>query len=163
VFAGGDGGETAVYERLPYQTITRQETRYLLLNFDEAIRAPLLEPEWVQFLRYAYSQTTTAPFQPETPYTLLLDQFSLTKLQTNYNGIIRLVAIFDAIEQLGIGVLVRHPSQPPNISRAAFAQLKTTIQNRQGLDIDIKRRTLVGIDRCVSRLGQAAHRAHRWL
>ena len=62
-----------------------------------------------------------------------------------------------------VRIVIRHPTHSPNLSRAAFSQLKTVIQNQPGVDIDIKRRTLVGIDRCISRLGQAAHRARRWL
>ncbi|MCA9995528.1 MAG: hypothetical protein KDE56_07275 [Anaerolineales bacterium] len=157
------GGETAVYETLPYRIIQQPNGLYLRFNFDEAIRAPLLEPEWMQFLRRVYTQITYVPLRAETPYVLLLDHFSLETLQTNYNGIIRLVALFDAIEQLGMGAVIRHPTHSPNLSRAAFSQLKTVIQNQPGVDIDIKRRTLVGIDRCISRLGQAAHRARRWL
>lgn len=157
------GGETAVYETLPYKIIQQPNALYLRFNFNEAIRAPLLEPEWVQFLRRVYTQITYAPLQPEAPYSLLLDQFSLEAVQTNYNAILRLVALFDAIEQLGIGAVIRHPAHPPNLSRAAFAQLKTIIQNQPGVDIDIKQRTLVGLDRCISRLGQAAHRAQRSL
>ncbi|MCB9433800.1 MAG: hypothetical protein H6668_17660 [Ardenticatenaceae bacterium] len=155
------GGETAVYETLPYKIIQQPSGLYLHFNFDEAIRAPLLEPEWVQFLRRVYTQITYVPLQPEAHYTLLLDHFSLETLQTNYNGILRLVALFDAIEQLGMGAVIRHPTQPPDLSRTAFARLKTTIQNQRGVDIDIKQRALVGVGRCISRLGQAAHRAQR--
>ena len=90
---------------------------------------------------------------------LLLDQFSLDLLQTDYNAIIRYVYLLDAVEQLGIGLLVRHQDARPELTRETIAAMKETVKNAQGVSIEIKSKTLAGVDRSTSRLGQAGFRA----
>lgn len=120
-------------------------------KFRVAIETPWLEGEWVRFCQ-RFAQ----------PPLFLFDGFSLEQLRTNYNGIIRWVQFFDAVEQIGAGVLVRAAGDAP-LSREAISHMKVTIQTARGIDEGIRRRTTAGIDRCVSRLGQAGQRARGWL
>jgi hypothetical protein len=97
------------------------------------------------------------------PFILLFDDFSLETLRTDYNAIIRFVSLFDAIEQVGLGVLVRNQRETPQLSREAINHMKVTIQSSRGVTEEIKMKTVVGIDRLVSRLGQAGQNAQRIL
>lgn len=141
------------FERLAYQTALIKGTTYIRLDFQQAVQAPLLEAAWSKFL--------TTAVAPNNPLTLLLDQFSLDILRTDYNAIIRFVTLLDVIEQLALGVLVRHPDAPPELSRAAITHMKVTIETARGVTADIKKRTVVGLDRATSRLGQASQRADK--
>ena len=144
------------FEQLTYQQQWREEVRFVRLDFGTAVHAPLLENDWATFLQ-------TLPHQPDEPLIFLLDNFSLEILRTDYNAIIRFVSLFDLIEQQGIGVLVRNQSGPAELSREALSHMKITIYAARGVPEPIKVRTAVGIDRCISRIGQAGHTAHRWL
>lgn len=142
-------------ERLSYRSLHEGSTTYLLFDFQNAVAAPFLETDWIQFLQQ---------FQPDTAdkltaVTLLFEAFSLAVLQANYNAIIRFVSLFDAIEQLGLGVLVQNTAGIPELSKAAITNLKTHIYNAIGVPEEIKQKTVVGLDRCTSRLGQAGHKA----
>lgn len=139
--------ENGRFEQLPYR---RVETA-VWLDFEIAMRAPLLVSEWAHFLQEMAVDGS--------PPTLLLDQFTLAKLRTNYDAVIRFVNLFDAVEQVGAGVLVRHASENPQLSREDITYMKAAIHNAIGVDADIKRRALAGVDRCTSRIGQAAFRA----
>ena len=121
-----------------------------------AVHAPLLENDWATFLQ-------TLPRQPDEPLIFLLDDFLLDILRTDYNAIIRFVSLFDLIEQQGIGVLVRNQSGAAELSREALSHMKITIHAARGVPEEIKVKTAVGIDRCISRIGQAGHTAHRHL
>ena len=151
-------------ENLPYQLHTSGRFTFTYLNFSEAVKAPLLENEWLTFLKDAYKEASPyIPLQQSTPYLLLLDHFSLDVLQTDYNAIIRYVYLLDAIEQLGIGLLVRDPQQTPLLSRTMINAMKETVQNANGVSLEIKAKTLAGVDRSTSRLGQAGFRAQNHL
>ena len=148
------------YGRLPYQLLPSGSTLYALLNFHEAVNAPLLEAEWLHFCQTAHQQTS---FESQPPLTLLFHQFSLATLQGNYNAIIRFITLFDAIEQLGVGVLIQNEGEGLELSREALAQMKAAIESATDVPADIKAHTLVGIDRATSRIGQAAVRARHFM
>ncbi len=141
------------YEQLAYQQQRRNGVLFLRLDLKTAVYAPLLENDWAAFVQ-------TLPRQPDEPLILLLDDFSLEVLRTDYNAIIRFVSLFDLIEQQGIGVLVRHQAGPAELSREALSHMKVTIHAARGVPEAIKVKTAVGIDRCISRIGQAGHKAH---
>lgn len=143
-------------EQLTYQQQIVADVLFLRLDFATAVRAPLLENEWANFLQ-------TLPRQAGEPLILLLDDFSLDILRTDYNAIIRFVSLFDLIEQQGIGVLVRNQSTAAELSREALAHMKITIHAARGIPEAIKVKTAVGIDRATSRIGQAGHKAHQYL
>jgi hypothetical protein len=140
-------------EQLAYQQQQIENILFVRLDFATAVRAPLLENEWANFLQ-------TLPRQVGDPLILLLDNFSLDILRTDYNAIIRFVSLFDLIEQQGIGVLVRNQAAEAELSREALAHMKITIHAAQRIPEVIKVKTAVGIDRCISRIGQAGHKAH---
>ncbi len=147
-------------ENLPYRLHTAKRFTFAHIDFGVAVQAPLLENEWVTFLKDSYKEASPyIPLQQSTPYVLLLDQFSLDLLQTDYNAIIRYVYLLDAVEQLGIGLLVRHQDARPELTRETIAAMKETVKNAQGVSIEIKSKTLAGVDRSTSRLGQAGFRA----
>jgi hypothetical protein len=141
------------YEQLAYQQQRRDGVLFLRLAFQTAVYAPLLENDWAAFLQ-------TLPRQPDEPLIFLLDDFSLEILRTDYNAIIRFVSLFDLIEQQGIGVLVRNSTAPAELSREALSHMKVTIHAARGVPEAVKVKTAVGIDRCISRIGQAGHKAH---
>ena len=149
-----------LYDRLYYQLLSSHHTLYALLNFHDAVNAPLLEAEWLHFCQNAYRQTS---LESQPPLTLLFERFSLDTLYSNYNAIIRFISLFDAIEQLGVGVLIQNDGEGLELSRAALAQMKTAIEAATDVPPAIKAHTLVGIDRATSRIGQAAVRAHHFL
>ena len=148
-------------QRLPYQTQLVDDSLAILLNFRAAVQAPMYETEWYQFLNRIWDDLTGKPgsLQPDSKFTLFLESFSLDELRTDYNAIIRFVWLFDAIEQLGIGVLVRNGDQPAELTREAFNHMKVTIHTSRNVTEEVRERTLVGIDRVVSRIGQAGVRA----
>ncbi|MBK8904780.1 MAG: hypothetical protein IPM53_26610 [Anaerolineaceae bacterium] len=141
------------YEQLAYQEQRTDKVLFVRLGFKTAVNAPLLENEWANFLQ-------TLSHQPDAPLIFLLDEFSLESLRTDYNAIIRFVSLFDLIEQQGIGVLVRNSAAPAELSREALAHMKVTIYAAREVPEAIKVKTAVGIDRCISRIGQAGHKAH---
>jgi hypothetical protein len=143
-------------EQLIYQHQWVNDVLFVRLDFGTAAHAPLLENEWANFLQ-------TFPRQAGEPLILLLDNFSLGILRTDYNAIIRFVSLFDLIEQQGVGVLVRNQLAPAELSREALAHMKITIHAARGIPEMIKVKTAVGIDRCISRIGQAGHKAHQYL
>jgi hypothetical protein len=149
-----------LYGRLYYQLLQSSSTLYALLNFHEAVNAPLLEAEWLHFFQTAHHQTS---LEHQPPLTLLFERFSLDALHSNYNAIIRFIALFDAIEQLGVGVLIQNEGEEMELSRAALAQMKTAIENAPDVPPEIKTHTMVGIDRATSRIGQAAVRARHFM
>lgn len=153
------------HERLEYRCGLVDNVLFVLLGFETAVKAPLLETDWIQFFQMAYEQATgdMSPLQPQTPYVLLFDSFSLAALQSDYNAIIRFVSLFDAIEQVGLGVFVRNIKKRPKLSREALHSMKVTIQNAPGVPQEVKVKTAVGIDRLASRLGVAGYRAQQWL
>ena len=144
------------FEQLTYRQMRQDDVFFVGLDFGTAVHAPLLENDWASFLQ-------TLPHQPDEPLIFLLDCFSLAILRTDYNAIIRFVSLFDLIEQQGIGVLVRHQDETTELSREALSHMKITIYAARGVPEAIKVKTAVGIDRCISRIGQAGHTAHRWL
>ena len=144
------------FEQLAYQQQRLDEVLFVRFDFGTAVHAPLLENEWATFLQ-------TLAHQPDEPLIFLLDDFSLTALRTDYNAIIRFVSLFDLIEQQGIGVLVRNQTGSAELSREALSHMKITIHAARSVPEPIKVKTAVGIDRCVSRIGQAGHTAHRLL
>ena len=148
-------------ESLKYRAAEMLGTVYLLLQFEQALAAPFLESQWLHTMQTIYDEFATepAPLNPNAPFILLLESFSLAALVSNYDAIIRFVALFDAIEQIGIGVLVRNMAQPPTLSRDALRDMKTTIWNTTGVPDAIKQKAVVGIDRLTSRIGQAGHKA----
>ncbi|MCA9917613.1 MAG: hypothetical protein KC445_06640 [Anaerolineales bacterium] len=144
------------FEQLSYQLQQKTGVCFVRFDFATAVHAPLLENDWATFLQ-------TLPRQPDEPLIFLLDDFSLAILRTDYNSIIRFVSWFDLIEQQGIGVLVRNQSGAAELSREALSHMKITIHAARGVPEQIKVKTAVGIDRCISRIGQAGHTAHRLL
>ncbi len=144
------------YERLAYQQEQIEGILFVRLDFATAVRAPLLENEWANFVH-------TLPWQVDEPLVFLLDNFSLNILRTDYNAIIRFVSLFDLIEQQGIGVLVRNEAADAELSREALSHMKVTIYAARGIPEAIKVKTAVGIDRCISRIGQGGHKAHQYL
>jgi hypothetical protein len=149
-----------LYDRLYYQLLPSGSALYALLNFHEAVNAPLLESEWLHFCQTAYRQ---ANLEAQPPLTLLFEHFSLAELQHNYNAIIRFITLFDAIEQLGVGVLIQHRGTGLELSREALAQMKAAIEKATDVPPEIKAHTVVGIDRATSRIGQAAVRARHFM
>lgn len=146
LFEAAASAPEQLFEGLSY----RPYANALLLDFQALIKAPFLETEWTAFLQQACTAETCI---------LLIDDFSLERLRTNYDAIMRFVALFDAIEQVCVGVLVRHSADEPAFSREAITHMKVTIESARGIAEDVKRRTVVGIDRCTSRIGQAGFRA----
>jgi hypothetical protein len=146
-------------EQLVYQALTDGAHTFLAFDFQNAVQAPMLETDWIQF----WQQFLGKDGERETAVILLFDHFSLDILRADYNAIIRFVALFDAIEQVGLGVLVQNQQQEPQLSRAAITNLKTHIYNAIGVPEEVKQRTVVGLDRCTSRLGQAGHKARELL
>lgn len=152
--------EERLYNGLTYRARLVKETAVVLVPFYNAINAPLLESGWIDFFHSTYrALTEQEEFTDDSQYLLLLEQFSLAQLQGNFNAIIRFVTLFDVIEQFGIGVLLRNTERVPRLSRDAIHQMKVAIKTRPGVDAEIKSRTLAGIDRWTSRLGQAGHKA----
>jgi hypothetical protein len=149
-----------LYGRLHYQLLPSGSPLYALLNFHEAVNAPLLGGEWLHFFQTIYHQTS---LENQPPLTLLFERFSLDTLHRNYNAIIRFISLFDAIEQLGVGVLIQNEGEGLELSREALAQMKTAIENAPDVPLEIKRHTVVGIDRATSRIGQAAVRARHFM
>jgi hypothetical protein len=147
------------FEILSYQYMKKDDTVYVLFNFKEAVQAPLLETEWINFLQATYKKATNTKLEPGLSYVLLFDGFSLDLLSQDYSAIIRFVSLFDAVEQLGIGVFVRNKEKTPELSRETIKQMKLTIQNSKGVSEEVKLKTVVGVDRCTSRLGQAGHKS----
>ena len=146
-------------EQMVYQTHVSGDTVSVLVNFRSAVQNPMYETDWFVFLRKTWDQFSNgAPLKPGSKYALLMEGFSLDELRTDYNAIIRFVWLFDAIEQLGIGVLIRNYDQPAEISREAFNHMKVTIHTARGVTQEVRDRTVVGIDRVVSRIGQAGVR-----
>lgn len=147
-------------EQMVYQIMAEGDRVSMLVNFRSAVQNPMYETDWYVFLRKTWDSLTDGkPLEPDSKYALLMESFSLDELRTDYNAIIRFVWLFDAIEQLGIGVLIRNDDRPAEISREAFNHMKVTIHTARGVTQDVKDRTLVGIDRVVSRIGQAGVRA----
>ncbi len=144
------------HEQLAYQQQIVADVLFLRLDFATAVHAPLLENEWSNFIQ-------TLPGQVGDPLIFLLDNFSLDILRTDYNAIIRFVSLFDLIEQQGIGVLMRNPAAEAELSREALTHMKITIHAARGVPEAIKVKTAVGIDRCISRVGQAGHKAHQYI
>lgn len=159
LFQRGQTIKTEQFERLPYQRFKVGQKVHVLLEFQQAMNAPMLETEWITFFEASYREQK--PATDCLPYTLLLDQFSLDWLAGNYNALMRFVALFDAVEQLGVGVFVRHRTQTAPLSHAVFERLQETVQTAVGIPPDIKQKVTVGLGRCASRIGQAAHRAYR--
>ena len=155
--------ERSVYERLPFHTQLEAGTVLVKLDFSEAVNAPLLENEWVTFFRTSYQRAVDNFYvaQIDKPYVLLLDQFSLDLLTRDYNAVMRFTYLFDAVEQLGVGVLVRNVDSQPELTREAIEQMKVVMQNSRDVSEDVKRKTLAGVDRLTSRLGQAGNQAKR--
>ena len=159
-----DGVETAVstslstqiFSTLTYHYWQHHQLNLVQISFEEAMRAPFLETEWLAFLR-------TISEGNDLPCILLIDDFSLSHLRTNFDAILRFVTLFDAIEQVGTAVFIRNRTEPIDLSREAFRYLKTAVYNTFGVDIAIKQRTLSGVDRCISRLGQAGQSARQLL
>ncbi len=152
--------KTELFGQVNCQLMRHADTAFVRLDFAEALQAPLLDVEWVNFIkttRFYVSDPTS--LTQNLSYILLLDDFTLAKLQRDYNGIIRFIALFDAIEQMGIGVLLRNTTQTPQLSHASFEELKRVIEQADDTSEDVKRKTLVGIDRFTSRLGMAGQRA----
>lgn len=148
-------------EQLSYQTLSEGERVTVMLDFRSAVQAPMHETQWYAFLNKTWDETSAheGTIQPDSCYSLLLEGFMLDELRTDYNAIIRFVWLFDAIEQLGIGVLVRNHAEVAELSREAFNHMKVTIHTARGVSEEIKTRALVGIDRAISRIGQAGVRA----
>ena len=149
------------YEFLSYGCRQMDELSYLYIDFEAAIYAPLLETKWVRLFQETLKHTTggTRPLGLQTPLILLLDNFSLNTMALNYNATIRFISLFDAVEQHGLGVLVRHAPHTPVLSADTIAATKQTIREAPIANIKLKQSTLSGIDRWSSRLGQAAFRA----
>ena len=149
------------FDNMPFRSRRIGETAVVLIPFYEAINAPLLESGWIRFFQQTHYQFNPRnnDFTPDTKFLLLLDDFSLAQLQGNFNAIIRFVTLFDVIEQFGIGVLVRNSERTPRLSKEAIHQMKIAIKTRPGVNPEVKTRTLAGIDRWISRLGQAGFKA----
>ena len=148
-------------ERLTYRTMVSDDTVTMMVDFRQAVQAPMYETAWFEFLKKSWDDATGRPgtLQPDSNYALLIQRFTLDELRTDYNSIIRFVWLFDAIEQLGIGVLIRNGEEPAELSREAFNHMKVTIQTSRNVTEEVRERALVGIDRVVSRIGQAGVRA----
>ena len=161
IFEALAGVTHAQYEFLTYSYLQQEAVSFIHLDFAEAIHAPLLETKWVRLFQAAFSQANGSEkhLGLQTPLILLLDNFSLDVLSVNYNAAIRFIALFDAVEQHGLGAFVRHAPGTPHLSYDAIEQLKQTIRDAPIANIKLKQSTLSGIDRWTSRLGQAAHRA----
>ena len=149
------------YERLAYRLLKEDETLYVHVPFPDATRAALLDNEWIYFLQASWKKAGNiyTPLHTGAPYIFLFDNFSLKPLTRDFNEIIRAIALFDAIEQLEIGVLVRNSAETPDLTREAIEQMKQTVSQTPGITDEIKHKTLVGVDRFTSRIGQAGTRA----
>ncbi|MEM8856760.1 MAG: hypothetical protein AAGD96_00470 [Chloroflexota bacterium] len=145
------------HERLEHQTYSTNEFGALLIDFRAAVNAPMHETQWFTFLTRLMNDTLGG--QAGDNMVLLMDSFSLDNLRTDYNAIIRFVWLFDAIEQLGVGVLVRNDSAVAELSTEALNHMKVTIHTARGVTEEVKSRTLVGIGRVTSRVGQAGVKA----
>ncbi|MEM9776134.1 MAG: hypothetical protein AAF902_16270 [Chloroflexota bacterium] len=145
------------HERLAYKALKYDGFGALLIDFRAAVAAPMHETQWFTFLTKTMQDTLGG--QLGDGMILLLDGFSLDKLRTDYNAIIRFVWLFDAIEQLGIGVLVRNESAVAELSTEALNHMKVTIHTARSVTDEVKSRTLVGIGRVTSRVGQAGVKA----
>ncbi len=146
-----------------YQYLAQEKVAFIRFDFEEGMKAPLLEIDWVHLLEAVYQTATNTTLGTGSPFIVLLDDFSLNVLQNNYDAVIRFIAFFDALEQIGLGVFLRHRSQPVTLSQTEIESLKTSIRTSTQVTEAIKRRVLVGIDRSTSRIGQAAHRAQGYL
>lgn len=134
------------FEQLAYKL----DGETLLIDFAALIRAPLLESDWLRLFRIANNAGGGI-----TPL-LLLENFSLERLRTHADAIIRLVSLLDAVEQMGIGLLVRLQDADETLSREAITHMKVTLNASRDLSDEVKRKALAGVDRATSRLGQAA-------
>ncbi len=162
--AAGDSAETWFdflaeqpprhWERLTFRHAISAENHFVLLDFLPAVDAPMLETEWQQFFAWV---------SDGAPTVLLLDGFSLETLRTRYNDVIRFVALFDVVEQLELGVLMRPLDDSAELSREALNHMQVTIYSARGVAEEIKQKTVVGLGRATSRIGQAGHRARQRL
>ncbi len=156
------GWETTV-EQFSYRAKQFGEIVFIRSDFTTTVRAPILETRWAKLITDIFRLTRINPQQELKNTILLLDEFDVQLLTNDYDSLIRFVSLFDAIEQLGIGVLVRNTNATPHLDRATIEDLKNTIGSTQGASALTKQRTLVGIDRFTSRLGQAGHQARSLL
>ena len=149
------------YEFLTYGCRLHDGLSYFYIDFHEAIYAPLLETKWVRLFQEVLKRTSTGNQRLglQTPLILLLDSFSLDVLAVNFTATIRFISLFDAVEQHGLGVLVRHAPDTLALAPETIEQIKQTIRDAPIANIKLKQSTLAGIDRWSSRLGQAAFRA----
>ena len=148
-------------EHLRYRHLEADGIHYLYFDFGPTMRAPLLETDWTRYLNdaWAFSARQRKAIDPDSPLILLFDGYTLELLRTNYDAIIRYISLFDSLEQLGIGALVRNPDGVVALSREAMEHIKVTIHTARGVVEEVKQRTLVGIDRSTSRIGQAGLKA----
>jgi hypothetical protein len=143
------------FQELPYHAWQRGGATVVLVDFATAVNAPLLEAEWLAFFQTVW--------QASGHLVLLFAGFDLDTLQKNYNAIIRFIALFDAIEQLGVGVLVRQKADAVPLSRQSLLDMKTAVEQAPDVSQEIKEKTAVGLDRATSRIGQAAMRAQHFI
>lgn len=152
-------------ESVIYRYEKVDKNHFFYFDFPPTIRAPMLETDWLRLFNEAFIEATgrRKGIQSDTPLILLFDNYSLAAIRDDYNSIIRYISLFDAIEQIEIGVLVRNPEGSTELSRAAMEEIKQSIETTPGIVEEVKRRTLVGIDRSTSRIGKAGLRAKEFL
>ena len=152
-------------EQLNYRYLVKEDVHYLYFEFKPTVRAALLETDWIRYLNdaWAFSARQRNAIGPDSPLILLFDGYTLELLRTNYNAIIRYISLFDSLEQIGVGALVRKSDGVNELSREAMEHIKVTIHTARGVVEEVKQRTLVGIDRSTSRIGQAGMKARRLL
>ncbi|MEM7798789.1 MAG: hypothetical protein AAF633_06350 [Chloroflexota bacterium] len=148
-------------ESVLYRHKKIDRAHFFYFDFPPTIRAPMLETDWLRFFNEAFIDASgrRKGIQSNTALILLFDNYSLDAIREDYNSIIRYISLFDAIEQIEIGVLVRNPEGSTQLSRAAMEEIKHSIETTPGIVEEVKRRTLVGIDRSTSRIGKAGLRA----
>ncbi len=154
------GWETTV-EQFSYRAKQFDDVVFIRSDFKTTVRAPILETRWAKLITDIFRLTRIDPQLAIKQTVLLLDNFDIDLLTRDYDALIRFVSLFDAIEQLGIGVLVRNTEAPPHLDPVTIENLKSTIASAIGVSTLTKTRTLVGIDRFASRLGQAGHHAQQ--
>lgn len=148
-------------EAVIYRYKKTSGVHFLYFDFPPTIRAPMLETDWARFFNDAFVDATgrRKGITPSTKLVLLFDNYSLDVIRNDYNAIIRYINLFDAIEQTEIGVLIRNPEGVTGLSRVAMDEIKHEIETTPGIIAEVKRRTVVGIDRSTSRIGKAGLRA----
>lgn len=153
------------FEQLVFHVTRSDDSVLMLIDFQMAVNAPLLETEWITLFQDTWRQASaqTGLLDSAAKFVLLLDHFTLETIRTNFNAVMRYILLLDAVEQLNIGVKLRHPTEAIVLSREALDHMRVTMYTAPGVADEIKQKALAGIDRATSRIGQAGARADQIL